>query len=59
MIIDHDLPYMRVGWQKVADNRNWILHVFRAPNGSYHAVTNIGQVVGELIETIRPTLGRK
>ncbi len=51
-----DLSYedLRAGWQKVCDRQNFTCHIFRLADGRIMAVTNPGQGLGELVETIRP-----
>jgi hypothetical protein len=48
-----DLPYMRVGWQKVANSIKQTIYVFRY-HDRYEAVTNVAHGVGEHVETIKP-----
>ena len=47
------LPHLLVGWQKVADRYNMPIYVFQTGD-TYHAVSNEGQGVGRLVDTLVP-----
>jgi hypothetical protein len=47
------LPDLLVGWQKVADRYNMPIYVFQT-GVTYHAVSNEGQGVGHLVDTLAP-----
>jgi hypothetical protein len=47
------LPYLLVGWQKVADRYNMPIYVFQTGD-TYHAVSNEAQGVGRRVDTLAP-----